>query len=672
MNEKLKRVLLLLEIFIIGIMICTKVGASNETDDNLEFSNVKELPSATALSSGYIIENYDIDVVVNENNTFNITERIKVNFLTNKHGIFRKIPVKNNVKRIDGTTSNNKAKITNISVNEDYNLLSEKGYKVIKIGSSERTITGEHSYLIKYTYDIGKDPLKDADELYFNLIGTEWDTEIQAVTFRIQMPKEFDESTLGFSSGYYGSVNSYNVKWDVDGKVITGKTISKLNVGEALTVRLTLPEGYFVHKNDINIYSIVIIAICGVFVLLADRLWSKFGKEKQIVETVEFYPPEECNSAEVQLLYKGKADEKGVLSLLIYLANKGYIKIEEEATEDLKNKKKQFKFTKLKEYDGNNETEREFMDGLFDKDKNTASLNVLFYRFGMTVQKIKNMLNEEENQKRIFDYPSKIIKILFGIIMTIIFAIIQSSFFVNMERQTATIAVAIETFLNIPAFITFLVLILEMNKAKKKTSRYFGALLILCAGSLVTWAICIQSMFQVNAIDIIMYLIGMISIVAVSGFMLLMRKRTPYGTEMLGKIRGFKRFLETVEKPQLESLVEENPEYFYNILPYTYALGVSDKWIKQFEGLAMQIPTWYDSSNSYKLENWYDLTSYMEDRIVEYKKAESIQNELMHASRSRINYDSNYSSYDNYNDFNDSSGGGFSGGGSGGGGGGSW
>ena len=291
------------------------------------------------------------------------------------------------------------------------------------------------------------------------------------------------------------------------------------------------------------------------------------------------------------------------------------------------------------------------MDGLFDKDKNTASLNVLFYRFGMTVQKIKNMLNEEENQKRIFDYPSKIIKILFGIIMTIIFAIIQSSFFVNMERQTATIAVAIETFLNIPAFITFLVLILEMNKAKKKTSRYFGALLILCAGSLVTWAICIQSMFQV---------------------MLLMRKRTPYGTEMLGKIRGFKRFLETAEKPQLESLVEENPEYFYNILPYTYALGVSDKWIKQFEGLAMQIPTWYDSSNSYKLENWYDLTSYMEDRIVEYKKAESIQNELMHASRSRINYDSNYSSYDNYNDFNDSSGGGFSGGGSGGGGGGSW
>ena len=99
MNEKLKKVLLLLEIFIIGIMICAKVVASNESDDNLGFLNVKELPSTKALSSGYIIENYDIDVVVSENNTFNITERIKVYFFTNKHGIFRKIPVKNNVKR---------------------------------------------------------------------------------------------------------------------------------------------------------------------------------------------------------------------------------------------------------------------------------------------------------------------------------------------------------------------------------------------------------------------------------------------------------------------------------------------------------------------------------------------------------------------------------------------
>ena len=56
-----------------------------------------------------------------------------------------------------------------------------------------------------------------------------------------------------------------------------------------------------------------------------------------------------------------------------------------------------------------------------------------------------------------------------------------------------------------------------------------------------------------------------------------------FGLEMLGKVKGFKRFLETAEKEELESLVEKNPEYFYDILPYTYSLDVSEKWVEQFE-----------------------------------------------------------------------------------------
>jgi uncharacterized membrane protein len=39
--------------------------------------------------------------------------------------------------------------------------------------------------------------------------------------------------------------------------------------------------------------------------------------------------------------------------------------------------------------------------------------------------------------------------------------------------------------------------------------------------------------------------------------------------------------------------VNDNPEYFYNILPYAYVLGVSDKWIKNFEGITLKQPDWY-------------------------------------------------------------------------------
>ena len=301
---------------------------------------------------GYTIQAYNINMTVNENNTFDITENINVYFNSSRHGIYRKIPLKNSITRTDGTKSNNIAKITDINVSENYTTSNQNGYKVLKIGDANQTLKGKHSYTIKYKYNIGKDPLKNADELYFNLIGDQWDTNISNVSFTITMPKSFDKSLLGFSSGYVGSTDSSNITYSVNGNTITGNTINKLYAGQALTVRLTLPEGYFVGaSNNIDEFSVIVIILCVVFILIAYRLWAKYGKDEQVVETVEFYPPEGYNSAEVGLLYNGSADTKEIVSLLIYLANKGYLKIEETEGKGLFSKSKSFKITKIKDYD---------------------------------------------------------------------------------------------------------------------------------------------------------------------------------------------------------------------------------------------------------------------------------------------------------------------------------
>ena len=78
-----------------------------------------------------------------------------------------------------------------------------------------------------------------------------------------------------------------------------------------------------------------------------------------------------------------------------------------------------------------------------------------------------------------------------------------------------------------------------------------------------------------------------------------MKKRTQLGNELLGKIKGFKRFLETAEKHKLEQLVRQTPDYFYDILPFTYVLGVSEVWIKKFENIAIQQPKWYSGSSAF-------------------------------------------------------------------------
>ena len=66
-----------------------------------------------------------------------------------------------------------------------------------------------------------------------------------------------------------------------------------------------------------------------------------------------------------------------------------------------------------------------------------------------------------------------------------------------------------------------------------------------------------------------------------------MGRKTEYGELITARVKGFRHFLATAEKSKLEALVAENPSYFYNILPYTYAMNISKKWIKKFENIPM-------------------------------------------------------------------------------------
>ena len=604
----------------------------------------------------YTIEGYDINITVNENNTFEITERIIAYFNVPKHGIFRKIPLKNSIVRNDGTKSSNRAEVSNISVNEDCAISKQNGYEVIKIGSNSHTLTGRHSYVIKYTYNIGKDPLKNADEFYFNLIGNEWDTTISNVKFKITMPKLFDKSLLGFSSGYTGSTNSSNVSYSVDGNIIIGSLEKMLYPNEALTVRLTLPEGYFIGASSkIDIYNIVVIAICLICVIMAYRLWVKYGKDNKVIETVEFYPPEGYNSAEIGFLFNGKVQDKSIISLLVYLANKGYIKIEEIEGKGLFNKGKDFKITKIKEYDGNNKSEKLFFKGLFLNSKNKTSvlMSNLHNKFFKVINRVeneienkyKNIIYEKERKEEmvlsftfiiLFFVAIKIIIEYLGanninllILIPIIVLLVMGDIFVTLMISSISIPEDPMPFWAFIIAVSIIVVPMYMFTISSYTEGY----------------IAFERLIDLNA--------AIISITIIQIFGKLMKKRTSYGTEILGKIKGFKRFLETAEKPQLESLVAENPEYFYNILPYTYALGVSDVWINQFEAIAIQAPEWYASKDTF---NMHTFGKFMRKTM----KSASVSMSSSTSSGSGGSFGGGHS------------GGGRSGRGSGGGGGGSW
>ena len=72
---------------------------SNETNDNVIGDSDSLTPSKNYKykSYDYVIDKYDVNVVVNENNVFEITETITAYFNVPKHGIYRTIPLKNTI-----------------------------------------------------------------------------------------------------------------------------------------------------------------------------------------------------------------------------------------------------------------------------------------------------------------------------------------------------------------------------------------------------------------------------------------------------------------------------------------------------------------------------------------------------------------------------------------------
>lgn len=59
-------------------------------------------------------------------------------------------------------------------------------------------------------------------------------------------------------------------------------------------------------------------------------------------------------------------------------------------------------------------------------------------------------------------------------------------------------------------------------------------------------------------------------------------RRTPAGRQIMGETLGFRRYLKTVSRQQLQQISLNNPEYFHQLAPYAMALGVDKRFAKQF------------------------------------------------------------------------------------------
>ena len=139
--------------------------------------------------------------------------------------------------------------------------------------------------------------------------------------------------------------------------------------------------------------------------------------------------------------------------------------------------------------------------------------------------------------------------------------------------------------------------------------------------------------------------------------MAFMAQRTEANAKFIGRLTGFRNFIEKAELDRIKMLAEENPSYFFSILPYAYVFGLTDTWIEKFENIPLDTPGWYTyDTGTYNPLHGYWIFSSM-TRNMSNNLSENIQ----------VPMDA-----DDVGGGGFLGGGGFTGGGFGGGGGGSW
>ncbi len=580
MHKKLRRIFSIGTVFLLILLLSYSIVGSGQT------VQAKDAKAYTYSSYAYIINSYDVKIRVGEDNIYHITETLDVFFNLSRHGIYRTIPERYTINRADGTKAKVVSRVENVSCGSDkFSLSKDGGNRVIKIGDKNRTLTGQHTYTISYDYIYGKDKLDGGDEFYFNIIANQGNnTEVHNMTFTVTMPKQVEEKNIGMSYGSYGSKNTDGIRWNFDGRKIEGMLDESIVLGanQYVTMRITMEEGYFTERQIFPKMAVTALALCVLFFLVSLVLWFYFGKEDEIIETVEFYPPDHLNCAEIACVYRGEVEGKDIVPLIVELAAKGYLQI-------LETKKNSFEIQIVRDYDGNNDVERRFMKDLskYGKVVRKSDLKDSFY---LTINAIKDML-EKYWQPRIFITSTRKLRWL-----AILFAIIPYPVLLFQEVYMN------EGGLEDTLILTFLPFVVVTVWAFLVHSRGMGIvgrilLTIIALGCLgVSYWFVEDALAYAGFFYTIAFIVCVFCNALQMLFFFILDKRSGYGTEMLGRIRGFKNFLETAEKDRLEMLVNENPEYFYQILPFTYVLDVSDKWMKRFEGIRMSEPSWYYSS----------------------------------------------------------------------------
>ncbi|MDX1566352.1 MAG: DUF2207 domain-containing protein [Longimicrobiales bacterium] len=509
-------------------------------------------PKVFAQGRSYEIEEFHATIRVQENGRLAVLERIRFRFDGSFNGIYRRIPVSYQGPAglnyrlhldVDGVFDESGSELR-------WEESREGRYRRLQVWIPD-AVDASRAIAIRYGvigglrfFDEGDAEGFAAahDELYWNVTGTEWEVPIGSASARVELPEEVDGRRATAYTGPWGSRATGAEITEIE-EGFQFNSDRELGPGEGLTLVVGWNAGVVERPGLLTRAGILLAAnwvlLVPILVTLGMWwLWYTRGRDPALRSIAPWYePPEGLTPAETGTLMDDRPDTRDVVSTLVDLAVRGYVRIEEIDKGAIQEffTGADYRFYRVRDADSwedLHDHEQEVLRGLFGGSGVSASVQL---------SDLKN-----DFYRHLDDIKNGIFRRLMDL-----------GFYQQRPDKVRRIYLAIGG--GLIAVSTFLVVVLDsvLNVS-------FVALLIAVTGTAA----------------------------AVMGFGYFMPARTRKGSRKLEEVRGFQEFLDRVEEDRFKRMIT-SPDQFEAYLPYAMALGVESTWARAFEDIVTESPDWY-------------------------------------------------------------------------------
>jgi hypothetical protein len=503
-------------------------------------------PAVAQTRGLFSIDSFITSLVVNADGSLIVREDITFEFRGEHQGIVRRIPLRYTRDGLEFPLH-----LRGIGVYDEANqplrtaLSYPDRYVTIKAWVPG-AVDAKKTVSVVYHVRRGIMKYDDHDELYWNATGNEWHAPISHAEVFVTMPPAVADAEVR-TFGYTGTLGAAGQDYAVD-RVQTYwrfRTTRALRPREGMTVVVGWPPGRVAHPSELG-QALWLIAdhwplgLPALALVWGAVVWWAFGRDPASSRSVkpEYEPPGDLIPAQAGALVDERAHPRDVIATVVDLAVRGYLEIEPITTAF---GDQDFMFKRLKPVAG-------------DPDLRPFELYVLAKIFGADWVINMRLLSEVRR-----DYEN-------------VFPPIRDRLYQLMVQDG----------------------LFPASPRSVRSGWMAAGLLTAISGFLLpqlgpSWLGLYEPWLRIG-------IVGSGLVFIAWGWV--MPRKTWAGVQILAKVRGFQEFLERAEKDRLERMPADT---LHRWLPWAIALGVTERWIFNFQGLKVAAPAWYHSRGDFSL-----------------------------------------------------------------------